>query len=173
MTTRHTMAWLAAAAFGMATLHGASAAELRGPGLGTCYADGKAGCRPLRAASRVRVTYGPSIPMYPESERVFVVNQGPNPANFGGPEVEIGVPAYGYGYGLGGYAPFYYGGGRYEHRFRPGGHYQGYRAHGGMHARGVGRAPAAMAPRMVPRVANAGRPAMAARPMRAGGGRPR
>lgn len=86
------------------------AAELRlgaaHHGRGTCYADGREGCRPLRAANRVNVIYGPAVVLHPPVEPVYVVDQGPQLAR--APlETDYGIARFPVG--------FVYGGARVVH----------------------------------------------------------
>jgi hypothetical protein len=171
---------LAAAALLVVVTGTASATELQREGAdvrGACYSDGRAGCRPLRSASTVRVIYGPSIPMYLPSEPSYPVDHGPE---LSGPTPEAGIADYGYVV-PGDYGYFAYGGGaRRRHHFRDPRHF-GHHQHGGPRSsvvRGNTLPPRAAAPaRQAPRAIHAGggpRPSGGSRPAmggRAGRGR--
>lgn len=82
--------WLALAVIMLA--QPAVSAELRAVG-GACFADGAPGCRPLREASRVRVTYGPAVPLHVAPGPSYVVDHGPG--RVPGSEPVVYVRTYG------------------------------------------------------------------------------
>jgi hypothetical protein len=122
-----TASMAAAAAIVLSLAQPGAAAELSGFRGGTCYSDTGHGCRPLRSANRVHVTYGPAVPMY-RDERFYRVDQGPHPVPSRDIEPTVVYDPYiwgddslghdGYAVGWGGYEPgFFYGGGpRRYHR---------------------------------------------------------